>query len=110
MLLIRSDRTLQHQPAILFSVRPRKRIAPVPRLFLNDLPRHLGRASKPSPLQLKQHGRLASSRAAADRHQLRSCHPNLTTTDSSPRSTHPPSKPAADNPSRCKPPQSSPPL
>src|ERR1700733_15649778 len=34
--------------------------------------------------------------------------PALTTTDSSPQSTHRPSTPAADNPSRCRPPQNFP--
>jgi hypothetical protein len=60
---------LQHQPAIPFPITPRKRIASIPRLLLNDLPRHLSRASKPSPFQFEQDRSLARPGAAADHHQ-----------------------------------------
>jgi hypothetical protein len=75
MFLIRSDRTLQHQPAIPFPITPRQRIATIPHLLLNYLPRHLSREAKSAPLQLEQYRRLARARPAADHHQIRSRQP-----------------------------------
>ena len=66
----RSNRPLQHQLAVPFRVRPRKRITLGMHLLQNDLPRHLRDTGETPPIQLLKDRGLPRSRSSSNDHQV----------------------------------------